>query len=402
MSNQKTVVVGLSGKLDSTVAAYLLKKQGLNVIGVGVYWCDPQSPEALLCGGQVIASLDELKVLADSLDITFYAANAEAQFHAEVVDPFVEARLFGVHFCIETALNKLLFEVLDQKAQMLKADQFATGHYAKVGRAHVGAECGILIPNDLKSDQSFALSKVPRGLLEKVIFPLADLRKVEVEKIGKLISAKFTPSFALKRELLFCQEGLAALVEKRAARKLYFKEGPIIKYSEDSSMGDHKGVYSYFNSQKKVQGSGSNTYIDREIEVIKIDAPRGVIYVDYPKNIPQSHFIVNDLNLEQGFDKTRGRDLWIQFCPYDGRYKGRIQFLNNGFATIELVKPLFGKVYRGFHLSLATKEGVGAKIIGSATVLKSGVYTGDEFLELPNLKDDDSKKPQERKWDYLF
>lgn len=400
MSQQKTVIVGLSGRLDSTVAAYLLKKQGFNVIGVGIVFADPKAPEAKLAGPALIESINTLKELADTLDITFYATNAEARFKAEVIDPFVEARLFGQHFCIESAVGSLMFEVLDEKRQALKAAFMATGHYAKVGRSHVGAESTVFIPNDPQSDQSYALSSMDRKLLANVIFPLSDLRKVEVEKIGKLISGKWKPSSVQRPQLLFAQEGLADIVNKYAAPKL-FKEGMVIKYCEDSGVGEHKGLHQFFCGQKKIQSSGA-TYIDRELEVVKVDNLRGIVYVDFPKNIAQSHLVVGDIKVEEGFDQTKGREVWIQYSPYTDRIKGSIQFLNNGFAIITLAQPLLGKVYAGYHLSLASKAGVGAKIIGSARVIKSGVLDDNALLELPLRGEEAAKKTTESKWDFVF
>ncbi len=401
MQTRKSVVVGLTGRLDSTVAAYLLKKQGFNVIGVSVYFCDPKSPEAKLGGPLIVDSLENIKALADSMDISFYAVNAEAEFKSYIVDPFVESRLFGQQFSVEPALNKLLFEILAEKAQKLGASEFATGHYAKVARSQKMGEVSLIVANDLSSDQSFHLSRTPRALFSKVIFPLSDLRKTEVEKVGKLIAGKPAPSKPLDTELLFCRSNLTEVVTKYSAGKL-FREGPVIKYLEDSGLGDHKGVHQYYTSQKKLINQSTGTSLDRDLIVVGIEAPRGIVYVDFPRNIVQSHLIVHQMDLDVGFDQTRAREVWLQLTPYSKRIKGKLNFLNNQFGLIVLSEALHGEVFTGQVVSLATKEAAGAKVLGSARVLKSGELKEREFFELPERASEEEEEVTEKKWEFIF
>ncbi len=401
MQTRKSVVVGLTGRLDSTVAAYLLKKQGFHVIGVAVHFCDPKSPEAKLGGSLVIESLEEVKALADSMDITFYAVNAEAEFKSFIVDPFVESRLFGQHFAIECALHKMLFEILAQKVEKLGANEFATGHYAKVARSQKASELSLIAANDLLSDQSYQLSRAPRHLLSKVIFPLSDLRKTEVEKVGKLIAGKPKPSKPLERELLFNRPDLTEIVIRGSAPKLY-REGPVVRYLEDTGLGDHKGVHLYYNSQKKLMNQSTGTSLDRDLVVVDIAASRGIIYVEYPKNILQSHLILHQLDFDHGFDQTKAREVWLQITPYSKRVKGKLHFLNNQFGLVELKNALHGEVFTGQVVSLGTKEGAGSKILGSGRVLKSGELKDREFFSLPDKSSEEEEAPVEKKWDFIF
>lgn len=401
MQTKKSVVIGLTGRLDSAVAAYLLKKQGFHVIGVSVFFCDPKLPEAKLGGSFIIDSLEANKALADSMDISFYAVNAEAEYRGLIVDPFVESRLFGQQFSIETTLNKLLFEILAEKAQKLGANEFATGHYAKVGRSQKGGEVGLIVANDLESDQSFHLSKTPRALLSKVIFPLSDLRKSEVKKVGKLIAGKPAPSRPLESELLFCHSDLVEVVTKYSAAKLY-REGLVIKYTEDSGLGDYNGVHQYYTSQRKLINQSSGTSLDRDLMVVGIEAARGIVYVDFPRNIAQTHLIVHQLDFENGFDQTRAREVWLQVAPYSRRVKGKLHFLNNQFGLIELAEELYAEAFPGQVISMATKAAAGAKVLGSARVLKSGELKEREFFELPERAREDEEEDTEKKWEFIF
>lgn len=401
MQTRKSVVVGLTGRLDSTVAAYLLKKQGFHVIGVCVYFCDPKSPEAKLGGPLIVESLESVKALADSMDITFYAVNAEAQYRSEIVDPFVESRLFGQQFAIEPALHRMLFEILVEKTEKLGAIEFATGHYAKVARSQKGGEVHLIGANDLSSDQSYQLSQTPRALFSKAVFPLSDLRKSEVEKVGKLIAGKPSPSMPLEKELICCRPDLTEIVTKNSAPKLY-REGPVIKYLEDSGVGDHKGVHHYFTSQKKLVNQSTGTSLDRDLIVVSIHAARGIVYVDFPRNIKQSHLIVHQMDFEHGFDQTRAREVWLQLAPYSKRIKAKLHFLNNQFGLVELKTVLEGEIFVGQVVSIATKEGAGAKVLGSARVLKSGELKEREFLELPERAEEEEEEVLEKKWDFIF
>ena len=197
--DKKKVVLGFSGSLDSVVCAYLLKKQGYEVIAIGIQLHTQGSenlPDKLDENGKVIKysdfqgvflieDLDRLKKLADALDITFYASEASPLYKDRVTDFAVAARVGGKTFSPKVRATEIIFDVLMQKADLLGAAHIATGHFAKVVRNKSTETINIFVSNDLDGDQSYLLCTLERRILERMYLPLSDMRMTEVKKIGE-------------------------------------------------------------------------------------------------------------------------------------------------------------------------------------------------------------------------
>lgn len=201
------VVVGLSNKIDSFVAAYLLKKQKYNVIGITVLtWNnssedDEEEEQATYDFGNDDKEKEEVKFNAPKcsiidtkqiekfcqwLDIPFYVADASASFERCIVDPAVEKRLEGRYF--QSCINCHSFRVntLYEKALKLGAHLIATGHYAKIHLHKSYNQHFIYKANDIKNDQSFILSGLNEEISNKLLLPLGDLLKEEVLKLSEV------------------------------------------------------------------------------------------------------------------------------------------------------------------------------------------------------------------------
>ena len=180
----KTVVVGLSGGVDSSVTAYLLKKQGYNVIGVTMQVWQKDIPES---GETGIAEVEDARKVAAYLGIPHYVLNFNEEFHKNVIEYFVKTYNDGKTPNPCVVCNRYVkWQALREKAGNLGADYIATGHYAKIEKLENG-RYAIKNSKTAKKDQTYALHLLTQEQLEHTIMPLGSYEKDEVRKIAERV-----------------------------------------------------------------------------------------------------------------------------------------------------------------------------------------------------------------------
>ena len=247
---KKTVVVGMSGGVDSSVAAYLLKEQGYQVIGVTMQvWQDEpqvvQEEEGGCCG---LSAVEDARRVAARLNIPYYVMNFRDVFRQKVMDYFAAEYLAGrtPNPCI--ACNRYVkWESLLTKSLGLGADYIATGHYARVERLENG-RYAIRRSVTAKKDQTYALYNLTQEQLARTLMPVGDYEKEEIRRIAENIGL----NVALKpdsQEICFIPDhDYAAFIERYTGKKDC--PGNFVDL-EGNVLGSHKGITHYTVGQRK-------------------------------------------------------------------------------------------------------------------------------------------------------
>lgn len=260
-SKKTRVVVAMSGGVDSSVAAALLKEQGYDVIGVSLKLWDYDEKERQL-KGKTCCSLDDIadaKDVCDTLGIPFYAFNHKPEFQKQVIDRFVSEYVAGrtpnpCVFCNQY----IKFDVLLDEAQKMGADYLATGHYARIQRDEFGQH-HLHKGKDNAKDQSYVLFHLSKDDLNRVLFPIGDYTKSEIRALAKKYNL-VTHDKKESMEICFIPSNdHAAFIEKNY-KDLKHPKGNFVD-PEGRVLGQHKGIDAYTVGQRR--GLGTSFGLDR-------------------------------------------------------------------------------------------------------------------------------------------
>ena len=395
----KKIVFGFNGSLDSIVGAYLLKRQGYEVIGLAVCFkstVEQEMPKRYDSYGELIApspfmgeyiidSLDDVRRVANEIGITFYATDASREYQDKVTDFVVGARIGGRSFSPKINTTELLFSILESKASSLGANLIGTGHYGKVVKNNVSKSHNIFVSQDLENDQSYLLSKCPENVLSKMYMPLSDMRKEEVIKIGKGLKIDFIEKDEKDKGPLMTREGLGHFVADRMPPS-FVKDGHIIDYKNDSFLGEHLGIHNFAIGGHTIKNK-AGTQMDKENVIIGFKYAAGTVYVAKTEDMSYQVVVLNQFHFFGGIDQSHPFEVYIKTRAGKKPKHATLYIHNNGYVELELDQAVNGFIPQGETVVLYSRPGALGKIMGYGVVRTCGLIENDELRTFPRKKD---------------
>ncbi|HEX29068.1 TPA: tRNA 2-thiouridine(34) synthase MnmA [Candidatus Poribacteria bacterium] len=290
----KRVMVAMSGGVDSSVAAAVLKEQGYQVVGVTMRLGYHDSAEPSESTHPTCCSLDGVenaRRVASQLGIPFYVLNFEEIFSREIIDYFCREYSRGrtPNPCI-ICNERLKFGRLLQIARGLGIDYVATGHYARVEFDRSSRRFILKRGIDPDKDQSYALFSLKQYQLKHIILPLGNMRKSEVRRIADRLGLK-TASKPESQDLCFISDNdYARFLKERMPDEI--KPGPIIT-ADGRVVGRHPGIQFFTVGQRK----GLGVSLGKPMYVVRIDPDRNALIIGTREELMVREFTVSGLNL---------------------------------------------------------------------------------------------------------
>ena len=255
MSSQQTVVVSMSGGVDSSVAAKMMVDQGYRAVGMTMRLYKGAEAESASCSTQSCCgeeSVDDARLVANTLGIPYYAINFKQEFWDEVITVFANEYFAGrtPSPCI-LCNQKLKFESLYDKAMEIGAAYVVTGHYARIGFDDAAGRWNLIRGKDRNKDQSYFLFGMTQEQLSKTLFPCGEFSKPEIRLFaeeGDLVTAKKRES----QDICFIPNGdYAGFLERNFPERAAAAKGNI-KKADGTLLGAHNGIHSLTIGQRKL------------------------------------------------------------------------------------------------------------------------------------------------------
>ena len=303
----KTVVVGMSGGVDSSVAALLLKRQGYNVIGLFMQNWEEETPDGCCTAEEDYA---DVRRVCNLIDIPYYTVNFSKEYMERVFSYFLREYNAGRTPNPDVLCNReIKFGPFKEYAYSLGADYIATGHYCDI--LHENGVHYLLKASDQNKDQTYFLSQLSQNQLENVLFPLGKLDKTEVRKIALengLATAKKKDSTGI------------CFIGERNFRKflqnyLPAKKGKMMTL-DGKVIGEHIGLMYYTIGQRRGLDIGGQKGDDGgRWFVIEKDLKNNILYVAHgnEERLYSKGLLMNEVN-------------WIPFMPKEKAFKCTAKF----------------------------------------------------------------------------
>ncbi len=368
----RRVVVAMSGGVDSSVAAALLKKQGYFVVGIFMkFWpqhyskaeCEVKKNENRCCSSE---SEKMARLVAKKIGIPFYVVNAEKEFKKKVVDYFLQDYKKGntPNPCV-VCNKEIKFGLLIEKALKMGADFVATGHYAQTtlstrsriqGRKEI---IKLLKGKDKEKDQSYFLWQLNQKQLSRVLFPVGEYTKQEVRKLAKKFDLP-TAETPESQEVCFIHGTTTDFLKKY----LKTKPGKIIciSNSRELEIGEHQGLWFYTIGQRKGIGLSGGPYY-----VISKDFKKNNLIVSKnKKDLESKELIAKNVNWTCLAEAQKRRRVSVKV-----RYRAKSAFADVFILNKNKVKVIFDKLQPAVTPGQSAVFYKGGELFGGGTTFSN-------------------------------
>jgi len=291
---KERIVVGMSGGVDSSVAAALLVEQGVEVIGVTLRvwpWREPEESTGKFgscCSPETVA---DARAVARRLGIAYYLLNTEREFERAVIEPFARAYAEARTPVPCVACNReVKFGSLVQRARAWDAVAVATGHYARITREAAGGRFLLWRGRDARKDQSDFLWPLTQSQLEAARFPVGDLTKEAVREKARALGLE-TADKPESQEICFIpDDDYRGFLRRRMPEA--FAPGPIVN-GQGTVIGRHEGLVNYTVGQRRGLGLSSR----RPLYVTALDPGRNALVVGEAAAVEVDRLQAEQVNL---------------------------------------------------------------------------------------------------------
>ena len=354
------VVVAMSGGVDSSVVAALMKQEGYNVTGITLKLYDDskQSKDARqCCAGQDIM---DAKRVSEKININHEILYYQKKFKSEVIDSFIDSYAAGETPIPCVQCNQTVkFRDLFKYAKDLKADALVTGHY--VSRFKNNGHASMYRAKDHNRDQSYFLFSTTQEQLDFLRFPLGEIDKSETRTIAKKLNLNVADK-PDSQDICFVPNGDYSSVIKKF-RPESFEKGKIIDLN-GNQIGEHEGIINYTIGQRK----GIKISSDKPLYVVNINAEDNTVIVGSKENLEINEIYLRDINLlasKKEFEKIVN----IKVRSTGRLLKAKINF-NDNIAKVEILEKETG-ISPGQACVFYSKDEVGDKVLGGGWIDKT-------------------------------
>ena len=354
-----TIVVAMSGGVDSSTVAGIMKKQGYNVIGVTLKLYDQNkeiSNSKTCCSGQDIF---DAKRVANKLNINHKILYYQNKFKESVINNFVDSYLIGETPIPCVQCNKTVkFSDLFNEAKNLKADALVTGHYVKSITKNNTTE--MYRAADIKRDQSYFLFSTTRSQLDFLRFPLGNLHKNETRKIAENLGLNVADK-PDSQDICFVPNGdYVSVIQKFKPEA--FKRGNI-KNTSDKIIGVHDGIVNFTIGQRK----GIKIASKDPLYVININSKKNEIIVGERKELIKKKIKLKDVNLLTN-KNTFKEKIYVKVRSTGKLIESKLN-LDITNPTITLLEDEYG-ISPGQACVFYKKDQIGERVLGGGWISK--------------------------------
>jgi len=354
------VVVAMSGGVDSSVVAGLMKKEGYDVTGITLKLYDDSKvykESRQCCAGQDIL---DAKRVAEHLGIKHKILFYQKKFKEEVIDSFIDSYVAGETPipCIQCN-QTVKFRDLFKYAKELNADALVTGHY--VSRLQNNGKASMYRAKDSNRDQSYFLFSTTQEQLDYLRFPLGEIEKEETRNIANKLSLNVADK-PDSQDICFVPNGDYSSVIKKF-RPESFKPGDILDLT-GNKLGEHEGIINYTIGQRK----GIKISSSDPLYVVNIDADNNKIIVGSKESLIIQNIELRDLNI-LGTEKEFSDYILIKVRSTGSLLKAKVNIENNS-ANVNIVDGEAG-IAPGQACVFYSKDSIGDKLLGGGWICKA-------------------------------